>query len=98
MLLQFGEERAQFLRKAGSTRAAGKQFQFSFMPQQQCAQNHDASFGGQSFWRRDIYFFKNKLSETFKGQDLQSREAGDFSGGEQLSFQLKRRLFRRKQN
>jgi hypothetical protein len=68
------------------------------MAQQQRAQNHDAAFVAQKFRRRDAKLFEDKPGEPFERKNLQSRVAGERTAGEQLPFQLKRRLFGRKKN
>ena len=47
MLMQLGEQCAEFLRKAGAAGAAPKQFQFIRVPLQKRAQHHEPAFGGQ---------------------------------------------------
>jgi hypothetical protein len=68
------------------------------MAQQQRAQNHDAAFGAQKFRRRDAKLAEDKPGETLERKNLQARVAGERATGEQLSFQLKCRLFGRKKN
>ena len=77
MLLQFGEQRAEFLRETGAAGAAAKQFQFVRVPQQQGAQHHHPAFVGQQFRRRDVEFFKNEPREPVEGKNFQAREAGN---------------------
>jgi hypothetical protein len=98
VLLKFGKQCAQFLRESGSPRAAAKKFEFAFMLHQQGAQHHDAAFVGQKFRRRDAELFQNESREPVEGKNVQSREAGNFAAGEQLTFELKCRLFGREQN
>src|ERR1035438_3969474 len=98
LLQQLREQRAEFLCKTGAAGAAAKQFQFIRVPQQQGAQHHEATLGGQKFWRRDLEVFKDKLRQPVEGKDLQAREAGDFTIVEQLAFKLKRRLLGREKN
>jgi hypothetical protein len=98
VLLQFREQRAQFLREAGPAGAAAQQFQGAVVLPQQGAQHHQPAFGGQEFRRREMEFFKNKTREPVEGKNLQPREAGNFFIGEQLAFELKRGLLGREQN
>ena len=44
VLLEFVEQRADFLREARPARAPAEQFQFLLMPQEQRAQHHDPAF------------------------------------------------------
>jgi len=44
VLLEFVEQRADFLREARPARAPAEQFQFFLMPQEQRAQDHHAAF------------------------------------------------------
>ena len=98
VLLQFREQRAEFLRKTGAASAAGKKFQFARVFSQQRAQHHQPPFTGQQFRRRDVELFKNEVRQPVEGKDLQSREAGNFIAREQLPFNLERGLFGREQN
>jgi len=70
MLLEFREQRAEFLREAGAAGTVAKSFQFVGVPQQQGAQHHHPAFGGQQFRWRDIQLFKNELRQTVEGKNL----------------------------
>jgi hypothetical protein len=68
------------------------------VPYQQRAQNHDATFGGKDFGRRNLEFFQDEPGESLQGQNVQPRVTGDFTIRQQLTFNLERGLFGREKN
>ena len=59
------------------------------MAVQQSAQDHETTFAGQQFRRREIQAFENKTGEAVKGKNLQARETSELDIGEELAFELK---------
>jgi hypothetical protein len=99
MLLQFAEQLAELLGKTRAACAWAKQFQFTFVPYQQGAQDHHAAFlGEQSRWHRDAARVQDKPREPLERKNVQARVTLRSAIGEQLAFELKRRLLGREQN
>ena len=69
------------------------------MPHQQGAQDHHAAFlGEQSRWHRDIERVEDEPREPLERKNVQPRVPLRSAIGEQLAFELKRRLLGREQN
>jgi hypothetical protein len=99
MLLQFAEQLAELLGETGAARAGAKQFQFAFVPHQQGAQHHHASFlGKQSRRHWGGERVEDEPREPLERKNVQSRVSWQGAVGEQLAFELERGLLGRKQN
>jgi hypothetical protein len=68
------------------------------MPVQQGAQDHEATFAGQEFWRREIEAFENEPGEAVEGQDFEAQKAGELAIGKELAFKLEGGLLGREED